>query len=114
MNTMKRILARFYLGVILYNYKIDDVTNAAADVLINEQWVSLTEKNCRIIVVTHTNKTIEFWNENKYYAWMSTGTITNSNKTLSWNNGRPDSLRMYRVLQKLKEYRRQQINNLLQ
>lgn len=94
-----KILKKIYYGIIFhlrYAFLRNEDVNRKLDVLL----VYLNEIGIRSIsmdyhwctIVFKDNTTIEFWNANRWYGWMSQGKISFSNgKVLEWNDTMPSN-----------------------
>lgn len=113
MSFFSNLMARICLGIISFSYDENDVANAAAKVLIQENWITMREEYYYTTITTTTNKIISFWNSNKYYSWMARGYIQIKDKQLTWEDGMPCAALMYQVYRKMNKFRKRQINEFL-
>jgi hypothetical protein len=72
--------------------------------------IHLQRNDARYFIIFNDNTTLEFWNNNRWYAWMSEGKIKFSNgKILSWSSEMPSPevlikyIRIIRALEKKKQ-----------
>ena len=89
------------------NHPSDCVSNCAAKILLTEDWQSISNRDsCYsgywVKIVTSNNKTVEFWNANRFYGWFSKGTIRYNDMTIKWDNEMPDTKYLVKLHRKLK------------
>jgi hypothetical protein len=119
-----KILRKIYYYIIFhFGYALirNDDTEPDLDILLvylndvgirsfsmDSHWCTLTFKD---------NTVFKFWNSNKWYAWMSQGTIHFSNgKKISWSSGMPSNevLVKYSKVITFLEKRQKSLSNIYQ
>lgn len=104
MGFFSKLKAKWKLDCFISNYDEGVISNFVADCLINENWVYFKEKDSFIAVVkTNSGKVIEFWQENKYYAFFCRGSMTLNDSHISWNNEMPSVEKILAIVEKMKK-----------
>ena len=105
LSYFKHLYAEICLGVLTMPLVPNgEIANVAASILIDEEWENVEFQNKFLIVTTKSEQLVVFWNANKYYAWMSTGSIQKGNYKICWDDQIPDVYSMLCVKRKLDEY----------
>ena len=87
------------------NHGIDYVLDSYLNQALDSGIASVTECNSYYITIYFNDGSrLNAWNENKYYAWLTTGVFTMPNlDTFKWNNSRPKRKTMARLFNELKK-----------
>lgn len=110
MSFFSKLKAKWELGCFTTNYDEGIIPNFVAECLIDEDWIDFDESDNYVAVVkTSTGKVIEFWQENKYYAFFSRGSMTLNGKSVSWNSEMPSVEKMLAIVKKKEKFQNEML-----
>lgn len=99
------LVSRFLFS--LYNYSSSNELSIYINNCINTGIISVAYSSRFDMYILFGNELIvEFWNENKYYAWLSKGSIISkeSGELYKWKNKRPNRRTMARLYCEIEKY----------
>jgi hypothetical protein len=84
---------------ITFNYNVDPVLDSALKVCIKSGLKSINSVNSYFTNVVFNNGTkLQYWNENKYHAWMNEGVFEFPNgERYHFDDSRPTAKTMYKM-----------------
>jgi len=88
----------FRVDWIMIKHYSPIVEDVAKIILSNSDW-DISYEGVYTIILENSNYKIKFWNSNKYFAWMTDGSIINKSKgtQYNWGDGRPKRFTMLKV-----------------
>lgn len=101
---LEEIYYKFKLNTFLMNYSKDPIICDMLSACLNSG-IKTFNGGCSLIIEFNNGVEAGFWNENKYYAWLSNGWFKKNNKVLySYRDRRVSAKLMFRLEQDLKEH----------
>lgn len=91
MGFFYEIWYRLKLGCWIFNYEVSTIVNAIVEDVLSQEWVDFKVTQYHVTIKTKSGKVFEFWNANKYYAWVSRGSYQTGEKQYSWSDERPST-----------------------
>lgn len=98
------VYARFALRIFCFNYRFNPQLDEIFEALMRAESGDIDTTQYWLKIKTSL-LSVEAWNANKYYAWLSQGTAQFANGTrMTWNNERPSVWVMCKMRRALRDH----------
>jgi len=90
MNVFKNIYARFAMRMFIKNESTNIAIDSALMYIIKNKMIPTSMGQYHL----EFGPNIKMWNENKFYAWLSSGSFKNGDFEFSWKDEMPSTYMM--------------------
>lgn len=105
MKMFEELYYKFKLSTFLMNYAVDRTACDILSTCLNSGIKNVDRRYGRLVINFNNEVEINYWNENKYYAWLSEAIIKKNGKELySYHSKMVTAKLMFKLEEALKEH----------
>lgn len=96
----------------IMNDSVDEALDSLlSNIIDNKTIIDVKGENCYLCIEFSNGIIADVWNANRYYAWLSSGTIRENNSVIyKWDYARPRKKTMRKLRRKLRDFYKNKYN----